>query len=125
MALSLKVNGDTERAYWRSDVIKKRRALAERWYCAGGEVITFPVRGALGVALGLNPMPTIDFSDEERAAVTRAVRRAILEDRFLHAPRFEPLRSALAKLDPASAPKPIAPLPTGPSVGKRRGNVRR
>jgi len=73
-------------------------------------------------------MPTIDFSDAEHAAVTRAVRRAIDEDKFPHAPRLAPLRSALAKLDPRSAPKPITarpPLPTGPSVGNRRGKGRR
>jgi hypothetical protein len=50
-------------------------------------------------------MPTIDLTDEERAAVTAAVRRAIETDRFPRAPRLDPLRSALAKLDPATAPK--------------------
>ena len=73
-------------------------------------------------------MPTVDFSDDEHAAVMRAVRRTIDDDRFPHAPRLAPLRSALAKLDPASAPKPIArqpQLPSGPSVGSRRGKARR
>jgi len=73
-------------------------------------------------------MPTIDFTDDEHAAVSRAVRRAIDEDRFPHAPRLAPLRSALAKLDPASAPRPLEPrppLPSGPSVGNRRGKARR
>lgn len=73
-------------------------------------------------------MPTIDFSDAEHAAVTRAVRRTIDEDRFPHVPRLAPLRSALAKRDPASAPTPIEPrppLPTGPSVENRRGKARR
>ena len=73
-------------------------------------------------------MPTIDFTDDEHAAVTKVVRRAIDADRFPHAPRLAPLRSALAKLDPASTPKPIAvrpPLPLGPSVGNRRGKARR
>jgi len=72
-------------------------------------------------------MPTIDFTDDEHAAAT-AVRRAIDEDRFPHAPRLAPLRSVLAKLDPASAPKPIAArpsLPSGPSVGNSRGKGRR
>jgi hypothetical protein len=44
-------------------------------------------------------MPTIDLSDEEHAAVTALLRRAIEEDRFPHAPRLDPLRSALAKLE--------------------------
>jgi hypothetical protein len=39
--------------------------------------------------------------DAEHAAATRAVRRTIDEDRFPHAPRLAPLRSALAKLEPA------------------------
>jgi hypothetical protein len=43
-------------------------------------------RGAVGVPLGLIPMPTIDFSDDERAAVTGAVRRTIDADHFPHAP---------------------------------------
>jgi hypothetical protein len=70
-------------------------------------------------------MPTIDFSDEELAAVTAAVRRTIDEDRYPHSPRLEPLRSALAKLDPASVPKAVKerpPLPEAPmrSRGGRR-----
>ena len=52
-------------------------------------------------------MPTIDLTDPELAAVTAAIRRAIETDRFPRAPRLDPLRSALAKLEPATAPKPI------------------
>ena len=73
-------------------------------------------------------MPTIDFSEDEHAAVTAAVRRTIDEDRYPHSPRLAPLRAALAKLDPASVRQPIAPrppLPTGPSVGNRLGKGRR
>jgi hypothetical protein len=44
-----------------------------------------------------------DVSHEEHAAVTAAIWRAIEQDRFPLAPRLEPLRSALAKLDPAAA----------------------
>jgi hypothetical protein len=39
----------------------------------------------------------------EHAAVTAAIKRAIEEDRAPDAPRLDPLRSALAKLDPATA----------------------
>jgi hypothetical protein len=46
---------------------------------------------------------TIDLTDDEHAAATAAVRRAVEEDRFPRAPRLEPLRWALAKLDPAAA----------------------
>ena len=45
-------------------------------------------------------MPTIDLTDDEHAAVTAAIRRAIETDRFPRAPRLDPVRSALAKLDP-------------------------
>jgi len=49
-------------------------------------------------------VPTIDLTDDERAAVAAAIRRAIEDARFPHAPRLDPLRSALAKLEPAPAP---------------------
>jgi hypothetical protein len=62
-------------------------------------------------------MPTTNFSDDERAAVTRAVRRAIDEDRFPHAPRLA-LRSAPAKLDPAPARQ--TERPSGPHPILRR-----
>ena len=48
-------------------------------------------------------MPTIDLTDDELAALAAAIRRLIEDDRFPHAPRLDPLRSALAKLDPAAA----------------------
>jgi hypothetical protein len=60
-------------------------------------------------------MPTIDLDDEELIAVTAAVRNAI--GRYRHAPRLDPLKSALAKLDPASARPPAIerpPLPEAP-----------
>jgi hypothetical protein len=59
-------------------------------------------------------MPTIDLTDDEHAAVTAAIRRAVETDRFPRAPRLDPLRSAVAKLDPAP-PLPKAP----PASGKR------
>jgi hypothetical protein len=51
-------------------------------------------------------MPTIDLTDEH-AAVTAAIRRLIEEDRFPHAPRLDPLRSALAALEVPEAPPPV------------------
>ena len=48
-------------------------------------------------------MPTVDLTDAEHAALTALIRRAIEEDRFPNAPRLDPLRSALAKLDPIAA----------------------
>jgi hypothetical protein len=47
-------------------------------------------------------MPTIDLPDDELAAVTAAIRRAIEGDRYPHAPRLDPLRAALARLDAAT-----------------------
>jgi hypothetical protein len=49
----------------------------------------------------------IDLTDEEHATVTAAVRRSIAEDRYPRSPRLAPFRSALAKLDPASVPRPL------------------
>jgi hypothetical protein len=44
-------------------------------------------------------MPSIELTDEEHAALAAALRRLINEDRFPHAPRLDPLRFALAKLE--------------------------
>ena len=74
-------------------------------------------------------MPKIDLTDDELAAVTAAVRRTLDEDKYPLAPRLKPLRAALAKLDPASAPKPLPepkpPLPEAPSRGRGGRRVRR
>ena len=51
-------------------------------------------------------MPTINLTDDELAAVTATVRRAIETDRFPRAPRIDLLRSVLAKLEPAATPPP-------------------
>jgi hypothetical protein len=56
----------------------------------------------------------------ELAAVTAAIRRAIEEDRFPSAPRLDPLRSALAKLDPAAAAKLQAPPKAPPPKRSQR-----
>ena len=60
----------------------------------------------------IRAVPTINLTDDELAAVTAAIRRAIQDDRFPHAPRLDPLRAALARLDAATAdpePRPKAP----------------
>jgi hypothetical protein len=54
-------------------------------------------------------MPTIDLPDDELAAVTAAIRRAIEDDRYPHAPRLDPLRAALARLEAAAEPKTPPP----------------
>ena len=70
-------------------------------------------------------MPLLDLSDEELAALTAAPRKVIDDDKFPRSPRLAPLRSALAKLDPASVPKPLperVPLPQAPA--RHRGGRR-
>jgi hypothetical protein len=68
-------------------------------------------------------MPTIDLTDAEHAAVTTAIKRSIEEDRFPGAPRLDPLRSAMAKLDPAAAAqlrRPLTPKSAKPPVQQPR-----
>jgi hypothetical protein len=64
-------------------------------------------------------VPTIDLTDDEFAAVTAAVRRAIETDRFPRAPRLDPLRLALARLDAASNPTPDPKAPAPAKADKR------
>jgi hypothetical protein len=75
-------------------------------------------------------VPSVDFTDDEHAAVTGAVRHAITDGRYPPSPRLDPLKSALAKLDPASVPRTVEPkpaLPAGParSRGGRRAVIGR
>ena len=51
-------------------------------------------------------MPTINLPDDELAAVVVAIRQTIADDRYPHAPRLDPLRAALARLEAASKPTP-------------------
>jgi hypothetical protein len=60
----------------------------------------------------------IDLPDDELAAVTAAIRGVIEGDRYPHAPRLDPLRAALARLDAASEPK--APPPAKGDKRTRR-----
>jgi hypothetical protein len=40
-------------------------------------------------------VPTINLTDDELAAVTAAIRRAVEDDKCPHAPRLDPLRAAV------------------------------
>ena len=65
----------------------------------------------------------LDLTDEETQALIRLVRREIDDDCYPMAPRLDPLKAVLAKLDP---PRPAEPLPPplpaggGPSSGRYR-----
>jgi hypothetical protein len=48
-------------------------------------------------------MPTISLPDDELAAVTAAISGVIEGDRYPHAPRLDPLRAALARLEAAAS----------------------
>jgi hypothetical protein len=58
-------------------------------------------------------VPGVDLPDDELAAVVAALRRVIEDDKFPHAPRLDPLKAALARLeaatDPKSSPKELLP----------------
>jgi hypothetical protein len=60
-------------------------------------------------------MPTLDFPDDELAAVTAAIRHAIEDDRYPHAPRLDPLKAALARLEAAMTPANEAHAPLMPA----------
>jgi hypothetical protein len=47
-----------------------------------------------------------DLTEDERAAIVTAFRETIDRDRYPPSPRMRPFKTALAKLDPASGPKP-------------------
>jgi hypothetical protein len=67
-------------------------------------------------------VPTINLADDELAAVIAAIRRAIEDDRFPHAPRLDPLRVALRKFE--AAPE-LTPLPQAPPPAKVDKRARR
>jgi hypothetical protein len=69
-------------------------------------------------------VPTIDLPDDELAAVTAAFRGVIEGDRYPRAPRLDPLRATLARLDAASKPTPQPKAPP-PAKDTKRPNVTR
>jgi hypothetical protein len=64
-------------------------------------------------------VPTIDLAADELAAVTAAIRDVIEGDKFPHAPRLDPLRAALRKLQAALEPAPQPKAPPASEAGKR------
>jgi hypothetical protein len=63
-------------------------------------------------------VPTIDLPDDELAAVTAAIRRAIEDDKFPHAPRLDPLRAALVRLE-AGANAPLVEKKASQNKGEK------
>jgi hypothetical protein len=63
----------------------------------------------------------LELTDHEAAALTKHLRQALDYYRYPFAPRLDPLKSVLAKLEP---PKPLPPLPVG-DAGPRVGRGRR
>jgi hypothetical protein len=72
----------------------------------------------------IRAVPTIDLPADELAAVAAAIRRAIEDDNYPHAPRLDPLRAALARLDAALALEPT-PAPKAPPPAKADKRARR
>ena len=70
-------------------------------------------------------MPHLNLTGEERAAVLKVLRDTIAADRFPLAPRLLPLKSALAKLDPPTAPASAPLPPPKPWVNSTIGRKRR
>jgi hypothetical protein len=64
-------------------------------------------------------VPTINLADDELAAVTVAIRRAIEDDRYPHAPRLDPLRAALGKFEATPEPTPLPKVPTAVTFKER------
>ena len=66
----------------------------------------------------------LDLSDEEAAALVRHLRQALDYHRYPLAPRLDPLKSILDKLEPPK-PRPEPSPPLNPGMGPSVGRVRR
>jgi hypothetical protein len=68
-------------------------------------------------------MLTLYLTDDEKLALVAHLRHALEYDPFPYAPRLDPLKAILAKLEPpAPQPEPLPPLKPGmgPCVGGGR-----
>ena len=67
---------------------------------------------------------TLDLTDDEAAALAKHLRQAIDDARYPLAPRLDPLKAILAKLDPPK-PRPEPPPQLKPGMGPSVGRGRR
>lgn len=64
---------------------------------------------------------TLDLTDDETADLAALLRRTIAADPFPMAPRLEPIKAILSKIDPPrEKPPPLPPLPSAPPKRRRR-----
>jgi hypothetical protein len=70
-------------------------------------------------------MPTLDLTDAEKAALVAHLRHALEYDPFPFAPRLDPLKAILVKLEPSEPQSEPLPPPLKPGMGPRRGQWRR
>ena len=71
-------------------------------------------------------MPLIDLTADEARALAKHLRQAIDYDFYPLAPRFDPLKAILAKLEPPKPqPEALPPLRVGLVPSPRRGRWRR
>jgi hypothetical protein len=62
----------------------------------------------------------LDLTEDEKLALVRLLRKTLDEDRFPFAPRLDPIKAILAKLDPP-APRPEPPPPS--NLASRRASA--
>lgn len=67
---------------------------------------------------------TLDLTDDEARALVQLLHRTLDFDPFPHAPRLDPLKAILEKLEP-SPTKPDPPAPLRPGMGATQGQGRR
>jgi hypothetical protein len=69
-------------------------------------------------------MSTLDLTDDEKAALVAHLKHALDYARFPLAPRLDPLKAILTKLEPPTPqPEPLPPL--RPGVGATHGQGQR
>jgi hypothetical protein len=72
-------------------------------------------------------MPTLDLTDDEKAALVGHLRHALEYDPFPYAPRLDPLKAILSKLDPLKPRPELLPQLKAGMTPRRRlrlGNQR-